>query len=147
MGVFYLVDPLDDEQREWLSDEGVALPRGSKHGRNPTPGEIRAACDALDGFKVKYNSSAKNKFWQADVESLKGRDRSRGTLLYIETWGGSEQRRYKIMFEKGDPSLVLQIVHALSSRCGPLVVTPDTGDPPAVVWPEADLKKLLRAWG
>ncbi|MGB7161034.1 MAG: hypothetical protein WBD40_23435 [Tepidisphaeraceae bacterium] len=147
MGVFYLVDPLDDDDREWLGEVGVALPRGAKSGRNPTPAEIREVCDALEGFKTTYNASAKSKFWQADVEGIKGRDRDKGTLLNIDKWGGSESRRYKVTFEKGDPSLILQIVHGLSARCGPLVVTPDSGDTPAVVWPETDLKKLSRAWG
>jgi hypothetical protein len=147
MGVIYLVDPLDDEQREWLSEEGVALPGGTQRGRNPTPAEVREVCDALEGFRVSYNASAKNKYWQAEIQGIKGRDRNRGTLLNIDKWGGSEQRRYKITFEKGDPSLVLEIVCGLSVHCGPLVVTPDSGEPPAVVWPEADLKKLLREWG
>jgi hypothetical protein len=146
MGVFYLVDPLGDDEREFLSAQGAALPRGAKPGRNPTPAEIRQICDVLDGFKVTYNASAKNKFWQATVEGIKPKDRNRGTLLNIDNWGGSETRRYKITFEKGDPSLILQIVHALSAHCGPLVVTPDTGDTPAVLWPEADVKRLLRTW-
>jgi hypothetical protein len=146
MGVFYLVDPLDDEEREWLESEGVALPRGgAKRGRNPTPAEIREVCDALEGFRVEYNASVKDKFWQAVIEGIKGRDRRRWAVLSIDKWGGSEQKRYKIMFEKGDPSLILQIVHALSARCGPLLVAPDS-DSPVVVWPEADLKKLLREW-
>jgi hypothetical protein len=146
MGVFYIVEPLDDEQREWLGEVGAKLPPGKEKGRNPTPKEVRAVCDALEGFGVTYNASAKGKFWQAGVEEDKGRNR-RGTLLNIDKWGGSEDRRYKIMFEKGDPSLILQIVHGLSSACGPLVVVPDSGDTPAVVWPKADVKRLAREWG
>jgi hypothetical protein len=147
MGVFYLVEPLDDEQREWLEAEGVALPSSAARSRNPTPAEIREVCDALPGFRVGYNASAKNKFWQANVTGIKGRDRNRGTLLNIDNWGGSEQRRYKITFEKGDPDIILQIVQGLSAHCGPLVVIPDSGDTPAVLWPDANPKKLLRNWG
>ena len=147
MGVFYLVDPLDDDGREWLEVVGVALPKPGPRGRNPTPTEIREVWDALDNFAVTYTASAKGKFWQADVTGRKGADRKRGTLLNIDNWGGSESRRYKITFEKGDPQLILQIVHALSAKCGPLVIVPDTGDDPVVVWPEADLKKLRRKWG
>jgi len=95
---------------------------------------------------VAYNTSAKSKFWSADIQG-KGRNRDHDTLLHINKWGGSEHRRQPVVFEKGDPSLVLRIVHALSSRCGPLVVTPDSGDPPVVAWAEADLKKLIRASG
>ena len=146
MGVFFVVEPLDDEDREWLEAEGVALPPDGKRGRNPTPAEIRAVCDALDGFRVRYNASTTGKFWQAEIEGTKGRGRSRGTLLNIDKWGGSERRRYRIMFEKGDPSLILQIVHGLSRRCGPLVITPDSGDMPLAVWAQADLKKLLSEW-
>ncbi|HKB04982.1 MAG TPA: hypothetical protein VKD90_22355 [Gemmataceae bacterium] len=142
MGVLYIVEPLDAEIREWLSEEGVALPRG----RNPTPAEIRAVCDALDGFRVKYIASTKKKFWQAVVEGRKGRDRERWTILNIEKWGGSEDRRYQILFDKGDPALILEIVRALTAPCGPLVVIPDTGDTPIVLWPEADPEELMRAW-
>ena len=146
MGMFYLVEPFDEGEREFLEEEGAALPPGGRTSRNPTPAEIRAVCDALEGFGVEYTSSARKKFWQANVHGLKGGDRNRATLLNIDKWGGSENGRYKIMFEKGDPSLILQIVQALSKQCGPLVVVPDS-DVPAVVWPEANLKKLLRKWG
>jgi hypothetical protein len=146
MGVFYVVDPLDDEGREWMAAVGVSLPRGRQGGRHPTPAEVRDVCDSLDGFRVEYNVSAKKKIWQADVQGIKGPDRQRGTLLDVEKWGGSEQKRHRILFEKGDPSLVLRIVHGLSARCGPLAVIPDSGDSPVVVWAEAKLEKLLREW-
>jgi len=145
MGMFYMVDPFTADDREYLESEGVEMPRRAKPARNPTPAEIRQVCDALDGFDVKYNASKKGKYWQAAIEG-KGKNRNKGTLLNIEKWGGSEDRRYKIIFEKGDPALILQICHALSSVCGPLVVFPDS-DVPLVVWPEADLKKLRRQWG
>ena len=147
MGVFYLVEPFDGADLEWLEAEGVTIPDGAGQGRNPTPAEIREVCDGLEGVGVTYSASAKEKFWQADVAGLKGADRKRGTLLNIDNWGGSESRRYKITFETGDPGLILQIVHGLSATCGPLLIVPDSGDTPAVVWPGADLKKLRRAWG
>jgi hypothetical protein len=145
-GVFYIVDPLDDDARQFLKEQGIAVPRGSARGRNPTPAEIRDVCDSLDGFGVEYITSAKSRQWQANIEGLKGRGRNRGTLLNIENWGGSEQRRYQISFENGEPSLILQIVQLLSARCGPFVVVPDS-DTPVAVWPEADLKQLLKTWG
>lgn len=145
MGVFYLVEPLDDEQREWLQEVGVQLPRGKAKGRNPTPAEIREICDALDGFEIEYNNSTKNKFWQANVSGNIKPTRNRGTLLNIDNWGGSESRRYKISFEKGDPDVILKIVHALTAKCGPLMIVPDSDDP-IVVWAEADVQKLLKKW-
>ena len=145
MGVFYIVQPLDEELREWFGAEGLPMPRGKTRARNPTPAEIRAVCDALKGFAVKYNASAKKKFWQAEVQGTKGADRKRGTLLNIDKWGGSENRRYQISFEKGDPSLILQIVHGLSASCGPLAIIADS-DAPVVAWADADLKKLLKGW-
>jgi hypothetical protein len=147
MGVLYVVAPLGAAEREWLTGQGVPLPSGRKRGRNPTPAEVRAVCDRLDGFRVEYHASAEKKFWQAVIRGAKGRDRARGTILNIDDWGGSEDRRHPIWFEKGDPALILEIVHALSASCGPLAVMPDTGDPPAAVWPGADLKELLCTWG
>ena len=148
MGVFYVVEPLDDELREWAEREGVALPpgRGKRTARNPTPAEIRAVCAALDGYRVTYNASTKHKFWQADVEGATGANSKSGTLLNIDQWGGSETRRYKIFFEKGDPALILRIIHGLSAQCGPLAIIPDTGEAPVVAWAEADFKKLLKRW-
>ena len=145
MGVMYFVEPFDDAEREWLEAEGVEMPRKKQSSRNPTPKEVRTVCDEIEGCRVKYTSSAKNKWWQADVESTNRRGRDRWASLTIEKWGGSEDRRYKIMFEKGDPALVLRIVHGLSAHCGPLLVTPDSY-PPLVVWQDADPKKLIRAW-
>jgi hypothetical protein len=89
MGVFYVVEPLDDEGREWMSSQGVALPRGREGGRDPTPAEIREVCGSLTGFRVAYHVSAKKKVWQAAVVGINGPDRRRGTLLDIESWGGS----------------------------------------------------------
>ena len=149
MGVLYIVQPLDDELREWIEGEGGTLPSGAsakQKSRNPTPAEIRKVCDALEGCKGTYNASAKGKFWQANVEGVGRANRDRCTLLNIDPWGGSETRRYQIDFEKGDPALILEIVQGLSAHCGPLAVIPDTGDVPAVLWPEADLNKLLKAW-
>ena len=146
MGVFYLVEPFEDEQREWLEEAGVEMPQDAGKRRNPTPAEIRAVCDSLEGFGVEYNSSAKNKFWQANVEGNTKATRNRGTLLNIDNWGGSESRRYKIGFEKGDPDVSLKIVHGLTGKCGPLMIVPDS-DEPIVVWAEADVKKLARQWG
>jgi len=146
MGVFYLVEPFDDEQREWLEEAGVEIPEDAGKGRNPTPAEIREVCDALEGFGVEYKSSGKNKFWQADVTGNTKPTRNRWTLLNINNWGGSETRRYKIMFEKGDPDVIIKIVHGLSAKCGPLMIVPDSYEP-IVVWAEADVKKLLKQWG
>jgi hypothetical protein len=143
----YLVEPYGPEASQWLAESGVDVPPGKpKPGRNPTPAEIREVCDALDGFKTEYKSSAAKKWWQATIAATKGRDSDRWTVLNIDQWGGSESRRYKIVFDKGDPTLILQIVHGLSKKCGPLLVVPDS-DEPVVVWPEADLKKLARRWG
>jgi hypothetical protein len=77
MAVLYIVDPLDAEHREWLSDVGVSLPRGRKRARNSTPVEIRDVLGALDGFQVEYNASKQKKFWQAFVKGVKRRDRAR----------------------------------------------------------------------
>src|SRR5262245_58999485 len=132
MGVYYLVEPYDDEEREWLEAEVAMLPKGKQRSRNPTPSEIRQVLDALDGFKTEYNVSAKKKIWQAMVQGTKGPDKKRWAALEIEKWGGTEERRYKLSFEKGDPEVVVRILHGLSAHTGPLLVAPDSY-PPMVV--------------
>ncbi len=142
MGVFYPVQPFDDEMASFLEEMGAAVPDSEGPSRNPTPAEVRAVCLALPDVKVEFNIKAKS-HWSAYIESTK---RDEGTILNMEKFKGAEDKPLPIMFEKGSPALILEIVKRLSKLCGPLVVIPDTGEAPIAVTSTASVKKLLKEW-
>lgn len=145
MGVLYCVVPLDDEIAGHLRDSGETVPTADEPARNPTPREIRAVCDALRGQRVQYNVKP-GSFWQAVVEGATEPEREPWTLLNISKFSGSEEEPHEICFDKGWPSLILNIVQRLSIRCGPLVVIPDTGEAPIAVTAEDSVEDLSARW-
>jgi hypothetical protein len=142
MGVFYIIQPFDDEMASFLQAMGAAVPRSRAPSRNPTPGEVRAVCSALRDFKTKFNVKPKS-HWQAVIDCTTD---DRGTILNLEKFKGAEDEPHAVVFEKGSPSLILEIVKRLAKQCGPLVVIPDTGDAPIAVTATASVKKLLKDW-
>jgi hypothetical protein len=145
MGVLYTVVPLDDEIADYLRDCGGAVPNANRPARNPTPGEIRAVCDALRGQLVQYNVNP-GSYWQAVVEGATDPNSEPWTLLNISKFSGSEEEPHPIWFEKGWPSLILNILQRLSVSCGPLVVIPDTGEAPIAVTAADTVEHLEARW-
>ena len=97
MGVFYHIQPLDEEIAALVGEMGAAVPRFDGTARNPTPGEVREACAALRGFKTQFNVKP-GKHWQAVVEGAAGDE---GTIVNVEKFKGAEDRPHEIWFEKG----------------------------------------------
>src|SRR5262245_61044452 len=126
MGVFYFIQPFDEEMASLFEEMGAAVPRSDEPSRNPTPAEVRKVCSTLRDFKTEFNVKPKS-FWQAVIE---GKKRDEGTILNVDDFKGGEDKPHAIWFEKGSPALILEIVKRLSKQCGPLVVVPDTGDAP-----------------
>jgi len=143
MGVFYHVQPFGDEMASLLEEMGAAVPASDGPSRYPTPREVREVCAALRGFKTEFYVKPKS-HWSADIQSTTD---DRGTLLHIEKFKGKEDQPLPVFFEKGSPSLILEILKRLAKPCGPLVVIPDTGDTPIAVTARASIPKLLKAWG
>ena len=142
MGVFYHIEPLDEEMASLLEEMGAAVPQSAEPSRNPTPAEVREVCRTLRDYQVEFNVKPKSR-WQAVIESTK---RDEGTILNVEKFKGAEDEPHGIWFEKGSPALILEILKRLSKHCGPLVVMPDTGDAPIAVTAKASVKKLLNEW-
>ena len=142
MGVFYHIEPFDDEMASFLDEMGAAVPESEGKSRNPTPAEVRAVCAALPDVAVEFNVKP-NSHWQAVIESTR---RDEGTILNMGKFKGTEDKRLRVVFEKGPPALILEIVKRLAKQCGPLVVVPDTGDAPIAVTATASVKKLLKEW-
>jgi len=145
MGVLYAIVPVDDEIADYLREMGESVPEADAAPRNPTPREIRAVCDALPGQRVHYSFKF-GAFWQAVVEGAADPEQEPWTLLNIAEFSGSEDEPHPISFDKGWPSLILEIVRRLSVSCGPLAVIPDTGEAPIAVTGQDSIEDLLGRW-
>src|SRR4051794_1254538 len=108
MGVLYTVMPLDDAIAQYLHDTGGIVPLTERPTRQPTPREVRTACDSLSGQRVRYNVNP-GTFWQALVEGVGDHEQGPGILLNIEEFRGSKGQPHSIWFEKEWSSLILDI--------------------------------------
>jgi hypothetical protein len=145
VGVLYSVFPLDDEIATYVRDTGGSVPRFKRSSRHPTPAEIRAACDALPKQRTEYNVNPTG-VWQAMVQGANDPDTEPWTLLNVQEFSGSEDEPHRIWFEKGWPSLILEIVRRLAGPCGPLVIVADTGAAPLVVSHSDSTEELFATW-
>jgi hypothetical protein len=147
MGVFYHIAPLDGELAEFLRASGQgAAKQKKKRSREPTPAEVREACAGLADFHTEFNVRPRSSIWQAVIRGATKGNRNAGTILNVDKFNGGEDEPHSIWFEKGTPSLILEIVRRLARECGALVVVPDTGDAPIAVTGNDLVEKLLREW-
>jgi hypothetical protein len=144
MGVLYTVTPPTNEVAVWLEDLGVDLPRDDS-SRLPLLGEVRAVLDSLDGFSIEYTDNGIGSEWQAMVTSLDDPVTGGWTILNI-TNRKEDSEPQEIWFEKGFPELIVEILVQISSRCGTLILIPDTGCPPLPIAPGSDPKQLCAQW-
>ena len=145
MGVLYIISPLEKAIAVYLREIGVAVPNCSIPSRNPTPQELRTTCARLTDLKVDLFLPPKCA-WQIVIQGLQDPDNEPWTILNVTDFNGDETVPHAIWFEKGWPSLILRIVHALSMTCGPLVIVPDTGCTPVVVNSSDDVGVLFATW-
>jgi hypothetical protein len=145
MGVLYSIVPLDESIAPYLRDVGVEFTDSGNSSRNPTPLELRAVAAQLTDLHVDLYSPPEHA-WQIMIQGKKDPDNEPWTLLNVTEFSGDETVPHAIWFEKGWPSLILRVVHALSLRCGPLVIVPDTGCKPIVVSASDDVGRLFANW-
>lgn len=143
MGVIYVVLPLDIEVSAYLRTLGIEF--FDEPSRNPTPKEVRTACEALGDLKVEIFSPPHHA-WQISIQGLRAPDNEPWTTLNISNFNGDENAPQAISFSKGWPSLILRIVRDLSVICGPLVIFPDTGCKPIAVKANDEVHTLLNVW-
>ncbi len=73
--------------------------------------------------------------WQSTFSSLPGtteRAESPWTVLNVSEYSGDEEQQ-ELWFAKGWEEPIQQILEGLTTKCGPLVLVPDTGDEPKVI--------------
>jgi hypothetical protein len=143
MGVIYVVRPLDHEVAHWLAQQGAECPVGLT-GRYPTAAEVRAAIGDIPDVRYHQSVGTGGSGWQIDV--MHRQDPANGRWTSIRSDGGATDRA-AIAFHKGWSDLIIEIVHRLSARTGPLVLIPDTGQTPMAIWQARSLADTLNAFG
>jgi hypothetical protein len=143
MGVVYVIRPLDHEIAHWLNQRGAECPSGQS-GRYPLVAEVRAALSDIPDVRYHQSVGAGGFGWQIDV--MHRADPANGRWTSIRSTGGPTDRA-AIAFPKGWSDLIIEIVHRLSARTGPLVLFPDTGEAPLPIWPGRSLADTLCAFG
>ena len=141
MGVLYSAFPIDSRTRDWLCGDGIACPEVD--GRWPTPNDIAAVLNALDGFASDYTISPG--VWQAEVSDTSDPEHGMWTVVCAPRPTGPDDP-CEFCFEKGWPQLAAQILRQLSLTTGPFVLVPDTGCPGLVIEETTDLRTALNAW-
>lgn len=144
MGVLYIVTPPTDEVRNWLAESGIPVSKDTT-SRGPLLSEIRDVLDSLEGYSVDYTDNGIGSSWQAMISSSVNPESGRWTGINIIRQNASSEPQ-EICFEKGFPEFIVEIVARLSSRCGTLIIIPDTGCPPLVVNASDDAGKLCANW-
>lgn len=137
MGILYTVWPLDQEARTWLADQSIESPAGP--ARWPTRTELEKVLSELRGFKVTFTLNGPGQRWSASIDD--GEEDGNWTLLQAEPEG--DDRSTRVSFEKGEPTLIVAILRALSAETGPLMLVSDVGCPPIVVSTSRLVQEIL----
>ncbi len=122
---------------------GIAHPALHPAHRDPTPREVVAAMRALSGFEVEVTAPEAGGTWRARIQA--GED-GPWTVAAMQPFAGEEAPR-KLRFEGGWPDVIVLLLQYLVPACGPLVLVPDSGDPPVVLTGHGSADEILSPWG
>jgi hypothetical protein len=133
MGALYIAVPSNADARDWLREMNIPV-ADTSDGRLPTDDEIREALKRMSGYQVVYSED--NGTPQAEISSLP--DPSSGPWASL----GFPDKRNRLTFWKGWPEVMVPLLHSLSQTAGPLLLVPDTGGDPLLVYPAADPEEI-----
>lgn len=128
--IFWVVWPLDNDMRDWLSTCGVVYPQMSSS--LPTGLAIQAVLQELNDYDVHIQCHGLNQPWHAEIRMKNDTVGAPRALLGITTYSGNDHPQ-ELHFVHADEQIVVDILSRLSQWCGPLVAIPDTGAVPLVV--------------
>ena len=141
MGVLYSAFPVTGEVREWLAEEGHAVPQAN--GSAPTPNQLQTALETLTDQSVSFNIS--EGVWQAQIDDLKSPEDGPWTMINVLKYTSPDEP-CEYYFEKGWPELIIKVAHRIAQQCGPIAIVPDTGCPAAVVEADSDIHHVISTW-
>jgi hypothetical protein len=106
-----------------------------------TPEYILNTLRSMESYSVVQGIEAG--IWQASIEC------NDDEMIHTNIIGfgyQSDDKPIHLIFEKGDPKLIIEITSLLSKSCGNLIISPDTGERPLQVNRNTNIKKALREW-
>jgi len=105
------------------------MPNTAPPGRNPAPLEIARVLDNMKNIRVSYRVSTKA--WEAAIIS---RVDVSWASLAVKDFSGDPEEVHPFCFPAGWDEMILLAASHLAKLCGPLVLLPDSGDKPQVVY-------------
>lgn len=113
----------------WLAHLDLPLPGTAPHGRYPSPEEIKETLENIPGLKASYAVS--EKVWEAGIIS---RQDITWANIAVKDFNGDPESHHHFYFRAGWDETILLVTSHLVKICGPLVLLPDSGDLPQVVY-------------
>ena len=141
MSTTYYVYTLSDHWAALLRDAGQAIPEGEP-SRHPTIGEVRAVLSAFDDYTV--DEQRRGEYWSADVRPIRPSPGSGTTVLVNGV--RDDTVPHPIMFEGGDPELMVAALERLARTCGVLILRAETSYRALVVRAGSDPRAVLEPW-
>mgnify|MGYP006987902665 CR=1 FL=1 len=119
----------DPATRDWFAQLDLPVPDAIPPGRYPSPTEIQTVLESITGVRACYLIS--DRVWQANLTSQK--DVS-WACMSIKDYCGDPDSAHRFVFTAGWDEMILLASTHLAKRCGPLVLLPDSGSPPRLVY-------------
>jgi hypothetical protein len=119
----------DPATMAWLVHLDMPLPNTAPPGRNLAPLEIARVLDNMKNIRVSYRVS--NNAWEAAI--LSRLDVSWASLA-VKSYSGDLEEAHAFCFPAGWDEIILQVASQLAKLSGPLVLLPNSGDKPQVVY-------------
>lgn len=144
MGVIYVAYNLDGESRKFLAEYEIQCP--FEDSRLPTPSEFKDTILNLENVAFDHQLNPDGS-WNAHIERLSDSENRDGpwTSAWIHEFRG-DYDPCVIVFEKGQPEFIVEILSKLATKTGTLILVPDTGQVPLLILPFCDVKKTISAW-
>jgi hypothetical protein len=113
----------------WLTHLDLPLPGTAPPGRYPTPEEIKLCLESIPGLRISFLIS--EKAWAAAILS---RNDITWASLAVKDFNGDSDNPHHFYFPAGWDEIILIVVSKLVRVCGPLVLLPDSGDLPQLIY-------------
>jgi len=113
----------------WLTHLDLPLPGTAPPGRYPRPEEIKLCLESIPGLRISYLISEK-----AWVAAILSRNDITWASLAVKDYDGNPDNPHHFCFPAGWDEIILLVVSKLVRVCGPLVLLPDSGDLPQLIY-------------
>ena len=130
---YTVVTLANDEVTTWLQSMGLTVPSDWRLSRYPTPNEIRAILNAMDGYRVDYFVS--DRHWQVTIAEKAHPETGPWASLVVLGFEGDETKPLHFYFETGWHDVMVDVLNKLSNVSGPLALINPSDTTDVVVTP------------